>query len=217
MVARKAGHLGLLRLRSFNMDMYFGHVLSGPEAAVASYADTSTGGAGLSAAFSQGPSRRRIKAGEIVSVDTMMNYHGYLNDQTRNYCIGSPPTRLQEAYRLSLDIHHRFKERATPGAATGELYEEILGSVDDAGWSQYFMGHGESRVSFVGHGLGLEVDEFPLIAQGQKLTLKEGMIVAFEPKFIVPGLCIAGMENTYVITSNGPVSLNTAPEDLSIL
>lgn len=216
-VGRLAGHLGLIRLRAFNMDMYFGHVLSGPEAAVSSYADAPTGGVGLSAAFGQGPSERTIKRGELVSVDTMMSYNGYLNDQTRNFCIGEPPGKLREAYSLVMEIHERFKEAARPDVVTGELYDRVNSWVQEAGWSDYFMGHGSSRVSFVAHGLGIEVDEFPFIAQGQKIPLQVGMTFAFEPKFIVPELGIAGMENTYVVTAAGLESLNTADEQLVIV
>ncbi len=215
--ARLAGHLGLIRLRAFNMDMYFGHVLSGPEAAIPSYADAPTGGVGLSAAFGQGPGERTIRVGELVSVDTMMNFNGYLNDQTRNFCLGEPPERLREAYDLVLDIHRWLRETARPGAVTGELYDALIRWVRERGWDEWFMGHGPSRVTFVAHGLGIEVDEFPFIAQGQKLVLREGMTFAFEPKFIVPDLGIAGMENTYLVTPTGLESLNTAGEDLVIV
>ncbi len=215
--ARMAGHLGLIRLRAFNMDMYFGHVLSGPEAAIPSYADAPTGGEGLSPAFGQGPGTRRIQSGEIVSVDTMMNHNGYLNDQTRNFSIGKPPERLMEAFGIIREIHRRFRERAMPGAVTGALYEEVRRWVDEAGWAEFFMGHGDTRVSFVAHGLGIEVDEFPFVAQGQKLVLEEGMTFAFEPKFIIPGEGIVGLENTYLVTSEGLESLNTATEELIIL
>ncbi len=214
--ARLAGHLGLIRLRAFNMDMYFGHVLSGPEAAIPSYADAPTGGEGLSAAFGQGPGTRCIQSGEIVSVDTMMNYHGYLNDQTRNFCIGQPPERLLEAYGIIREVHRRFRERAVPGAVTGELYEEVRRWVGEAGWADFFMGHGDTRVSFVAHGLGIEVDEFPFVAQGQKVVLQVGMTFAFEPKFIIPGEGIVGLENTYLVTPQGLESLNTATEELVI-
>lgn len=216
-VARLAGHLGLIRLRAFNMDMYFGHVLSGPEAAIPSYADAPTGGEGMSAAFGQGPSTRSIQSGEIVSVDTMMNYQGYLNDQTRNYCIGAPPARLLDAYEVVCETHRRFKGAAKPGAVTGELYAEVRRWVEDAGWGEYFMGHGETRVSFLAHGLGIEVDEFPFVAQGQKMVLAEGMTFAFEPKIIIPGEGIVGLENTYLVTSGGLESLNTASEELVIV
>jgi Xaa-Pro dipeptidase len=216
-VARRAGHLGLLRLRGFNMDMYFGHVLSGPEAAIPAYTDAPTGGQGVSAAFGQGASERRIRAGDMVSIDTMMNCEGYLSDQTRNFCIGNPPPRLEQAYRFAQEIHRRFREAARPGAVTGQLYDLVWQWVEEAGWAEWFMGYGAGRVAFIGHGLGIEVDEFPFIAQGQKLALQEGMTFAFEPKFILPGLGIAGLENTYLVTSVGLASLNTATEELVII
>lgn len=216
-VARKAGNLGVLRLRTFNLEMYFGHVLSGPEAAAPSYNDSATGGLGFSPAFGQGPGRRKITAGEVVSIDTMVSCHGYLNDQTRNFAVGFAPPRLLEAYDLARRIHEDFRSEARPGRITGELYSRVLEWVDRAGWSDYFMGYGEERVSFVGHGLGLEVDEHPFIALGQKPALREGMTVAFEPKFIVPGAGVAGLENTYLVTSTGLESLNTASEELTVI
>ena len=216
-VARRAGNLGLLRLRGFNMDMYFGHVLSGPDAAIPAYTDAPTGGLGVSPAFGQGASERRIGTGEIVSIDTMLNYQGYLSDQTRNFCIGLPPSRLAEAYRFVQEIHRRFREAAKPGVVTGGLYNLVWRWVEEAGWAEWFMGFGAGRVAFIGHGLGIEVDEFPFIAKGQELALQEGMTFAFEPKFIVPRQGIAGLENTYLVTSEGLVSLNTASEELLII
>ncbi len=216
-VARKAGHLGLIRLRGFNMDMYFGHILSGPEAAMPSYADAPTGGPGLSPAFGQGPSLRRIGRDELVSVDTMLNHNGYLNDQTRNFAIGKPPAKLMAAYQLACDIHLGLRERAKPGAVTGEIYDWVWQEVSRFGWQDFFMGADNARVKFIGHGLGIEVDEFPFIAQGQRMVLQSNMTFAFEPKFILPGIGIAGLENTYVVTEGGLDSLNTATEDLVMI
>ena len=216
-VARRAGHLGLVRLRGFNMDMYFGHILSGPEAAVSSYADAPTGGVGLSPAFGQGPSLRRIGRNEVVSVDTMLNYNGYLNDQTRNFALGQPPSQLLDAYQLVREIHAGMCSRAIPGAITGDLYDWAWQEVTRLGWQDFFMGADTARVKFIGHGLGIEVDEFPFIAQGQKLALQTNMTFAFEPKFIIPGVGIAGLENTYVVTDGGLESLNTASEELIVL
>ncbi|MEN6486074.1 MAG: Xaa-Pro peptidase family protein [Syntrophobacteraceae bacterium] len=216
-VARKAGSLEIIRTRTFNMEMGFGHILSGPDAAVPSYTDTPTGGPGTSPAFGQGPGTRRIRANEIVNVDTMVSCHGYLNDQTRNFCLGRPPSEILEAYRFVQSAHERFRELAKPGSITGKLYETVLQWADDAGWASFFMGWNDSRVTFVGHGLGLEVDEFPFIARGHTLALREGMTFAFEPKVIIPDVGIAGLENTYVVTEAGLESLNTASEDLLVL
>ena len=111
-MAHQAGHLGINRCRTFNMEMAFGHVLSGPEAAIPSYIDSPTGGEGFTPTFAQGASGKKIRRGELVSVDTMACWHGYLNDQTRNYSIGPPPLRLQEMYRAAAMIHERFRPAA---------------------------------------------------------------------------------------------------------
>jgi len=216
-IARKAGNTGVVRLRAFNLEMGFGHILSGPNAAVPSYTDSPTGGSGLSPAFGQGAGRHEIKAGEIVSVDVMVSRDGYLNDQTRNYCMGTPPQRLADAYEFVKSVHALFRDVARPGKITGQLYREVLEWAEESGWTKWFMGHADPKISFVGHGIGLEVDEFPFIAEGQKLPLQEGMIFAFEPKVIIPGEGIAGLENTYLVTSGGVESLNTFTEDLVII
>lgn len=217
MVARKAGSLGHLRFRSFNLEMYFGHILAGPDAAVPSYADAPTGGPGISPAFGQGAGTRLIQEHEIVSVDTMVNHQGYINDQTRSFALGLPATELLEAYEAVKAIHVRMRREAVPGRVAGDLYDDVLRWVDEAGWKRHFMGRRENRITFVGHGVGLEVDEFPFIAKGQRLVLEEGMTFAFEPKIIIPGLGMAGLENTYLVTSEGLDALNVTDEDLKIL
>jgi Xaa-Pro dipeptidase len=152
-----------------------------------------------------------------VSVDTMLNHNGYLNDQTRNFAIGKPPAKLLAAYQLACDIHAGIRERAMPGAVTGELYDWTWQEVIRAGWQDSFMGADAMRVKFIGHGLGIEVDEFPFIAQGQRQVLETNMTFAFEPKFILPGMGIAGLENTYVVAEKGLESLNTASEELIVV
>ncbi len=216
-ISRKAGSSGMVRFRAFNLEMVFGHILSGPNAAVPSYADAPTGGPGLSSAFGQGAGDRKIGAGEIVSVDTMVTWNGYANDQTRNFCIGAPPPKLAKAYEFVQSVHARFRELACPGTLTGQLYESVWEWAEEAGWGPWFMGHSDPKVTFVGHGIGLEVDEFPFIAKGQALPLEQGMVFAFEPKVIIPGEGIAGLENTYLVTSSGIESLNTATEELVII
>jgi len=65
------------------------------------------------------------------------------------------------------------------------------------------MGFGEGQVKFVGHGLGLEIDEFPLIAPGFVQELAEGMVIALEPKFVFPGKGVVGLEDDYLVTPSG--------------
>ncbi|MFZ2446413.1 MAG: Xaa-Pro peptidase family protein [Syntrophobacteraceae bacterium] len=216
-LARRAGNTGFVRSRSFNLEMGFGHILSGPNASVPSYTDSPTGGPGLTPAFGQGAGERKIAPGEIVSVDIMVCRDGYLNDQTRNYCIGEPPQRLARAYDFVKSVHERFRKLARPGSITGELYQAVMRWAEVEGWGAWFMGHADPRITFVGHGIGTEVDELPFLAEGHKLPLAEGMVFAFEPKVIIPDEGIAGLENTYAVTSGGIESLNTATEELVIV
>ncbi len=212
----KAGNYGMYRCRAFNMEMVFGHILSGPNAAVPSYTDAPTGGPGISPAFAQGAGHKKISPGEVVSVDTMVFFNGYANDQTRNFCIGPPPRRLVEAYEFVRSVHDRLKTVARPGAVTGQLYETVWQWAKEAGWAKWFMGCQDPRITFVGHGMGVEVDEFPFLAERQNLELAQGMVFAFEPKIIIPGVGIAGLENTYLVTSEGIESFNEATEELVI-
>ena len=73
------------------------------------------------------------------------------------------------------------------------------------------------KVSFLAHGIGIETDELPFIADRQKMKLQEGMTFAFEPKIIVPDEGLAGLENVYLVTKDGIESLNTATEELVIV
>lgn len=131
--------------------------------------------------------------------------------------MGPPPQKLARAYEFIRSVHGRIKDLARPGAVTGELYGAVWRRAVEAGWAAWFMGCTEPRVSFIGHGVGVEIDEFPFIAEGQKLELQTGMTFAFEPKVIIPDEGIAGLENVYLVTNDGIESLNTATEELVII
>ncbi|MDA8307434.1 MAG: Xaa-Pro peptidase family protein [Deltaproteobacteria bacterium] len=216
-VARKAGSMGLYRIRTYNNEMGFGHILSGADAAIPAYYDAPSGGRGLYSAFGQGCGSRKIGRGEVVSVDNLVCINGYHNDSTRNYCIGRPPRKLAEAYDFVTSVYVRFCEIARPGSITGELYQTLVQWAEDAGWGKWFMGHAEPKISFVAHGIGIEVDEFPFIAKGQKMALEEGMIFAFEPKIVIPDIGMVGLENTCLVNASGIESLNKASEELIVL
>jgi Xaa-Pro aminopeptidase len=216
-VARKAGNMGLYRVRTYNNEMGFGHILSGADGAIPAYHDAPTGGPGLCSAFGQGGGTRTIGRSEVVSVDNLVCVNGYHNDSTRNFCIGPPPQRLAEAYDFIKSVHVRFREMARPGSIAGELYQAVMGWAEEGGWATWFMGHAEPRISFVAHGIGVEVDEFPFIARGQKMALEEGMVFAFEPKIVIPEVGLVGIENTYLVHAAGVESLNKASEELIIL
>ena len=78
------------------------------------------------------------------------------------------------------------------------------------------MGHGAGQVPYVGHGIGIELDELPVLT-GSSLELEPGMVFALEPKFVLPGLGAIGIENTWVVTEDGVERLTLAPQHIVVV
>ncbi|MEW5919939.1 MAG: Xaa-Pro peptidase family protein [Bacillota bacterium] len=214
---RRAGHQGVLRMRAFNAEMYFGHVYSGANGALHTFVDSCTGGSGVATACPQGAGWKTLAPHEPIGVDYAAIYGGYIIDHTRIFSIGELPGDLQKAYAVAVEIQEEVMERALPGASCAELYRLAVEIAAKRGLVEYFMGCGPEQVKFVGHGIGLEIDELPVIGQGSPYTLKEGMVFALEPKFIFPGRGMVGLENTWCVTAHGPENLSPIPEDLVVV
>lgn len=210
--ARRMGHQGLVRMRLWGAEMFYGHLMAGPAAAVPSYLASPTGGAAINAAVAQGPSFRKIKPNEPILLDYVFAWKGYISDHTRIYAIGEIPRMLMDAHDRMLDLQERIKAMATPGTTAGEIYDAAVEMAKQNGLGDYFMGFGDDRIRFIGHGVGLELDEFPFLAKGQKTTLREGMVIALEPKVIFPNQGVVGIENTHVVTQKGLEQLTLADQ-----
>ncbi|HDS17098.1 MAG TPA: aminopeptidase P family protein [Proteobacteria bacterium] len=227
--ARRLGHLGIVRMRGWNNELFFGHTLSGGEGARRGYLDSPTNGLGLGAAFSQGASDTKLQPGTPISIDFMVNCEGYLADLTRMFCLGEPSAQLQRTHHDLLRLNHELVAALQPGRAGGEIYARALKLAAEFGFSDYFLGHGRDQVSFVGHGVGLEVDEFPFLARGNRMLLEEGMVVALEPKLTFPPhhqapapyrdlpATAVTTETTYLITGNAVLPLTLTPENIKII
>ena len=100
--------------------------------------------------------------------------------------------------------------------ACRDVYEAALAVAASAGLEAHFMGHGPAQVRFVGHGVGLELDELPVLSRND-LVLERGMVFALEPKFVFPGLGAIGIENTWVVSVDGVERLTRAPEEIVVL
>ena len=209
--------------------MFFGHAISGAEAARRGYMDAPTNGLGLSPAFPQGASRQQISHGVPLSIDFMVNYEGYLGDMTRMFCLGEPDQLLLDAHSKLLELNQELVKALTPGRESGAIFDLALKIAADYGFADFFLGHGPDQVSFVGHGLGLEVDEFPFLAQGSRLPLAADMVVALEPKLTFPPkhhaprpwnkvpAGVISTESTYLITQSSPRQLCRTPENIKII
>lgn len=201
--ARSLGHQGIVRMRLFGSELFYGHLLSGPAAAVPSYLASPTGGEGVSEVIGQGAGFKKISRDETILVDYVFAYNGYISDHARIFVIGDLPEELYRAHEDMLRIQEHIKKEAVPGKASGDIYELMVEMATGLGYGDYFMGVGDRRIRFTGHGVGLELDEFPFIAKGQTLELQEGMVFALEPKVILPGKGVVGIENTHLVTSQG--------------
>jgi Xaa-Pro dipeptidase len=214
---RTLGHQGLVRVRNSDLELFYGHVLSGVAGLQTGYTDTPSGGLGLSPAFPQGPSLKKLAPGEPISIDLCACLNGYVVDMTRTYALGSLPDKAREAWQVVQELYEIFEQEARPGVKPGQLFHQLWDLVRARGLADWFMGQGSDRVSFLGHGVGLELDEFPFISARFPFPLAENMVLAFEPKFFLPEIGMVGMEDTGRITAAGVEWLTKCPREFKII
>lgn len=210
----KAGHPGLLRMRGLNQEMLLAHVYAGPDAGAASYADSPLTGLGRTPAVPQGASDRPIQRGEAVVIDIGGALDGYAVDQTRTFSLGPLPSDLREAHQACRDIKDELRAAAVPGARAGDLYALAANRAADLGYADSFMGAVPNQVSFVGHGIGLEIDELPVLGRGLDRPLAAGNVIAVEPKILLAGRGAVGVEDTCLVTPSGLEPLTTGDDAL---
>lgn len=205
-VMRRKGHQGGIRMRTFNQELFYGHLMSGWNAAYPSFFDGATGGMGLNPSYPQGAGFKKIERNEPVLIDYAGVHNGYIIDQTRIFVIGELSDKLVAAHNVALDIKRRIAGIAVPGSNGKDLYETAYHMVTEAGLKNHFMGYGD-QLSFIGHGVGIELDELPILAKNFDFILEPGMVFALEPKFVFPDEGVVGVEDTFVVTETGAKQL----------
>ena len=213
-VLRLAGHQGQLRFRGFNQEMHYGQVLAGPSGAVPGYSDSPLCGPGPNPVLGKGPDGHVLAAGDPVIADLVGGHDGWLADQTRTFAVGRLDADLHAAHDCAVGILRAVEGELRPGTPASSLYDLAEGMAEDAGLVEHFMGAGPQRVRFLGHGVGMEIDELPVLAPGFDGPLEEGNVIAVEPKFVFPGRGAVGIENMYAVTADGFETMTTAPEEL---
>lgn len=210
---RKLGSLGIFRIFGQSMEIFMGSVLAGDNADTPSPYDFAMGGAGLDVSLPVGCNGTVLTEGMSLMVDMGGNFTGYMTDMTRTYAIGSVQELALKAHETSIAIHQAIAAKARPGVAAKDLYELAAEMANDAGLSDYFMGH-RQKAGFIGHGVGIEINEAPVLAPRSRDILAEGMVFALEPKFVIPGTGALGIENTYAVTADGVEKLTVCKEEL---
>lgn len=210
---RLQGNLGIFRVFGRSMEIFMGSVLSGDNAAYPSPYDFALGGQGLDPALPGGANGTPLKEGQAVMVDLGGNFNGYMGDMSRVFSIGKLPEEAYAAHQTCLEIQDKVSSMACPGAVCEDLYQAAVDIADKAGFADRFMGIGQ-QAKFIGHGIGLEINEAPVIAPRIKQELEPGMVFALEPKIVIPQVGAVGIENSWVITNEGAEKLTICEEQI---
>ncbi len=214
---RELGHQGLTRMRGFNNEMTYGTVASGPSAAAPTCFPGPDGFEGLYPSIPNGSGPRVLNPGDPVMIDIAGGYNGYIIDVTRIFAMGELSDDMVNAYSFSVGLLREIEAHLRPGMVCSQIWEYASTRVQSSPFAEFFMGAGDSKVRFVGHGVGLELDELPVLAAGFDFPLASGMTIAIEPKLIFPGRGGVGIENTYLITDAGFENLTPLPEELYVV
>jgi len=208
------GHQEYIRMRGFNREAHSWHVISGKSGTILSHIDAPMGGFGPSPAYPMGASLKPIGKNEVVLVDLSTCFWGYHSDQTRCFSIGKLPELLKRGYEVCRKIANVLAKEARPGGSAQWFYKRAKSIAEEEGFGDYFLGPKPYQTKFVGHGIGLEISEPPFLALGHDYPIQEGMTLSIEPKMVFPDLGAVGIENTYLVSSEGLVPLTSAKEDL---
>lgn len=210
---RLQGNLGIFRVFGQSMEIFMGSVLTGDNAAAPSPYDFALGGEGLDPALPGGANRTPLKEGQSVMVDLGGNFNGYMGDMSRVFSIGKLSDEAYAAHQVCLEVQDAVSAMAQPGSVCEDLYNKAIEIVTKAGFADRFMGI-DQQAKFIGHGIGLEINEAPVLAPRMKQELEPGMVFALEPKIIIPGVGPVGIENSWVVTQEGAEKLTICEEEI---
>lgn len=210
---RLEGNLGIFRVFGQSMEIFMGSLLAGDNAAAPSPYDFALGGEGMDPALPGGANNTPLQEGQSLMVDLGGNFFGYMGDMSRVFSIGRLPQQAYDAHQLCLDIQDAIADKARPGVVCEDLYNKAIDMVTRAGMADYFMGVGQ-KAKFIGHGIGLEINEAPVIAPRMKQELEPGMVFALEPKIVLPGVGPVGIENSWAVGAEGLEKLTICEESI---
>ena len=210
---RLEGCLGIFRIFGQSMEIFMGSLLAGDNATAPAPYDFALGGEGLDPSLPIGANGTTLQPGQSFMVDMGGNFYGYMCDMSRVFSIGRLPAKAYDAHQVCLEIQDAVAEMAKPGVACEELYNLAIELVTKAGFADNFMGL-EQKARFIGHGIGLEINEMPVLAPRMKQELEPGMVFALEPKIVLPGIGPVGIENSWAVTAEGVEKLTLCKEEI---
>ncbi len=215
---RLSGHAGTLRLRRPGQELAILMAASGESACYPTNFDGPVGGHAQYPSVPASAGTRHIREGETLIVDIVSSFNGYLSDNARSFYFGSnPPDAVLQAHEFCMECLSRIETQLRPGTNCQQLYQQIDAWAKEQGEPEGFMGYEENRVSFFAHGIGQELDEWPVIANRFDMTLQSGMVLAVEPKAFLSSVGAVGLENTYLVSADGGRSFCSSNRKLRCL
>ena len=215
-VLRLEGSIGFARVSGHLMEINLGSVLNGENADAPTPFDFAVGGSGVNQSLPVGANGKEMLEGTTVMVDMNGNFNGHQSDITRVWRIGKVDEMTEKAHEVSRQILREMEKMGVPGCKVADMYNRAIEIVEEAGLTDYFMGHTQ-KAAFIGHGVGIELNEMPVLTPRSKDVLEANMTIAIEPKFVIPHVGAVGVENTYVVTSEGLENLTPFPEEMAEL
>jgi Xaa-Pro aminopeptidase len=214
-VSRAAGFAGHIRMRKWGMDCERVVIVSGENGSLPTFFDSAVGGAGPHPFAALGAGFKRIKRGEPVLVDIVHVHRGYVSDMTRMFSAGPlAPEWMQRLEDMS-SIHDVVVGSLGAGEDCSEAWRKGTTLATELGHADHLMGQGSDQAKFLGHSIGLELDETPVVAASFNRPLPIGGTMAIEPKVIHDDGAI-GMEDCWVRTEEGMSCLSSG-EHFSLL
>lgn len=210
---RQHGSIGTFRAFGANMDIFMGSVLAGDNAESPSPFDFALGGGGMDASCPLGANGTLLKEGTAIMVDMAGNYTAYMTDMTRVFSVGKLTEQAYHAHQTALTIQNEIQKTAGPGTPCADLYNLAVAIAGQEGLLDYFMGT-KQQAKFVGHGIGIQINELPVLTPRSKEVLLSDMVFALEPKFVIPGVGAVGIENSFLVTENGLEKLTHFDEEI---
>lgn len=215
--SRTYGHGGKMRVRDFQTEGYAWHVLSGNNSSKLGVLDSPASGAGSSAAFPCGAGWKPLETNEPILVDFATIQNGYHMDETRMFAMGTMPQKPLDGSKAAIAIHNAILDELKPGMTAHDIFEFSVDAANKEGCDVPYLGPNGYKVTFVGHGIGMELIEGPILAKNRHMPLVPGMTFALEPKLVYKDEFMVGVESVFRVTETGTSLISKVPVEVFIV
>ncbi|MBI4595951.1 MAG: aminopeptidase P family protein [Candidatus Tectomicrobia bacterium] len=212
---RRHLHEGVYFMRLTDFTMSRGPIASGENLARNSGIVRTISGVGLSSAIPAGPSERVIRKGDHVMIDIPSNFRGYHADQSRTYVLGKALPEARELYASLREVCVSLLPLCRDGVNCRNIYDEAIKKALSLGIGRFFLSYGPRKADFIGHGIGLELNEPPFLSPSDSTTLKEGFLITVELPLVHPGIGGLKIEETVLVKKDSGEVLTHAPNTLT--